>query len=789
MNDDRPSPGRLPTLSLTVHDPTVVDPVCGMRVDPAHAAGSVVYGETTYYFCSTHCVAKFRGDPQRYLNAQAALEPSACCGASAGDAAAEYTCPMHPEVVQIGLGTCPLCGMALEPKWPQPGHDDASEWPALRRRLVVATLLTVPVFVMAMVPMLPGLNLPSGWMDAANIVGLLLATPVVFGTGSLIFVRAAQALRYRTANMFTLIAIGTAASWGYSVVATLAPEVFPSHFRDAHGHIPTYFESAAVIVTLVLLGQALEARARRRTGDAIRALMALAPPIARRLNPDGTENDVPLNQVRVGDRLRVRPGETIPVDGTVVDGSGLVDEAMLTGEPTPVEKQPSDAVTGGTMNLRGSLVLTATKVGGDTVLAKIVQRVAEAQRSRAPIQKVVDRVAAWFVPLVVLVALITLAGWWFWGPEPAWTSAWIHAVAVLIIACPCALGLAVPMSVMVGIGRGATAGVLIRSAEVLEKLERINCVVVDKTGTLTIGRPRVVAVHSVEPWTEAELLQLAASVEQGSEHPLAAAIIPAARERGVSLEAVTDFESRPGRGVLGLVAGRRVVLGNRQLFEEEKILGYSEHTAQSLRGQGQTVVFVAVDGRFAGLFGIADPLQPTAATAVQQLQAAGMRLVMLTGDSSQTAMAVAQQLGIREVHAELLPEQKVQVIEQLRYSGAIVAMAGDGINDAPALAVADVGVAMGTGTDIAIHSAGVTLVRSDLRGIVKAWRLGQATMRNIRQNLVLAFVYNVVAIPIAAGVLYPVVGWRLDPMLAAAAMSFSSVSVIANALRLRTVKL
>jgi Cu+-exporting ATPase len=679
--------------------------------------------------------------------------------------------------------------MALEPKSPQLGGDEDSEWLAMRRRFLAAAVLTVPVFFMAMAPMLPGVSWPPGWMAAANIVGLGLATPVVFGAGRPIFVRAVQALRHRTANMFTLIAMGTTAAWGYSTLATLVPEIFPSHFRDPHGHIPTYFESAAVIVTLVLLGQVLELRARRSTGEAIRALMALAPATARRIEADGTETDIPLNQVRVGDILRVRPGERVPVDGSLREGSGLVDEAMLTGESTPVQKHPGDSVTGGTMNLRGSFVMVATKVGRDTVLARIVQLVADAQRSRAPIQKVADRVAAWFVPAVVVIAFITFAAWWYWGPEPALVFALINAVAVLIIACPCALGLAAPMSVTVGIGRGASAGVLIRSADVLEHLERVQCVVVDKTGTLTEGRPRLVAIHPAESWTAAELLQLAANLEQGSEHPLAAALVHAAQERGLNRQAVERFESLPGRGVRGLVAGRRVALGNIPLLQEENVAGIRENDAEGVRRQGQTVVWMAVDGEFAGFFAIADPLQPTAAEAIQQLRMHGIRVVMLTGDNRSTAMAVAQQLGISEVYAEVGPEQKVDVVQRLRAEGVVVAMAGDGINDAPALAAADVGIAMGTGTDIAMHSAGVTLVRGDLRGILRALRLGRATMRNIRQNLALAFGYNLVAIPLAAGVLYPVFGWLLNPMIAAVAMSFSSISVIANALRLRSLKL
>jgi Cu+-exporting ATPase len=761
-----------------------VDPVCGMTVNPATAAGSFTHAGTTYHFCSRHCLEKFKADPAKYLAAPA-TEGGSCCHAPAPPApavpGAKYTCPMHPEVVQDGPGTCPKCGMALEPMIPQAGADDDSELRDMTRRFWVALALTLPVFVLTMAPMIPGVKFPHWLMEAANWAGLVLSTPVVFWAGGPFFERAAQAFRHRTANMFTLIALGTAAAWGFSAVATLAPGLFPATFHK-HGVVETYFEAAAVIVTLVLLGQVLELRARRKTGEAIRSLLALAPATARRVNADGTETDIPLAEVHVGDRLRVRPGEKVPVDGRVEEGSSAVDESMLTGEPIPVAKKPGDAVIGGTVNTSGSFIMTATKVGSDTVLARIVALVADAQRSRAPVQQLADRVSAWFVPAVVVVALVTFVAWAAFGPSPSLAHALVNAVAVLIIACPCALGLATPMAVMVGIGRGATSGVLVRSADVLELMEKVDTLAVDKTGTLTEGKPRLVTVEPSAGFSESELLRLAAALELPSEHPLAAAIVAGARERGITPTAVEGFESVPGKGVRGRVDGRTVAVGNRALFDP----GELANRAEELRRDGQTVMFVAVDGKPAGLLGVADPIKPTAPDAVKQLQDEGLRVVMLSGDSRTTAEAVAKKLGITEVFAEVLPEQKVEVVRKLQGEGRVVAMAGDGVNDAPALAVADVGIAMGTGTDVAIESAGITLVKGDLRGIVRARRLSRATMRVVRQNLFLAFAYNLLGVPIAAGVLYPAFGLLLSPMIAAAAMSLSSVSVIANALRLRS---
>ena len=793
MNHDD-NHGAQTTFPLPLTSEPAIDPVCGMTVDPATAAGSVTHAGTTYHFCSTRCVEKFKADPAKYAGPTAPTEGHPHSdGVSLPSTAevAKYTCPMHPEVVRDGPGTCPKCGMALEPMTPRAGEDDDSELRDMARRFRVAAVLTVPVFALAMLPMIPGVSLPHALTAAANWVGMALATPVVFWAGWPFFVRAAQALRNRTANMFTLIAMGTGAAWAYSAAATLAPGAFPAGFADAHGTIPTYFEAAAVIVTLVLLGQVLELRARRSTGAAIRALLALAPATARRVGAGGVEQDIPLGHVHAGDRLRVRPGEKVPVDGTVAEGSGVVDESMLTGEPIPVTKGPGDAVTGGTVNTTGSFVMTATKVGSGTVLARIVRLVGDAQRSRAPVQKLADRVAAWFVPAVVTVAVLAFAAWAIFGPPPALAYALVNAVAVLIIACPCALGLAAPMSVTVGIGRGASAGVLIRSADVLERMEKVDTVVVDKTGTLTEGKPRLVALLPADGFTEAELLRLAAGLEKGSEHPLAAAILTGAQDRVVTPAAVEGFESVAGKGVRGRAAGRRVALGNRAMMEAEGVRDLTDLAARAegLRRDGQTVVFVAVDGKAAGLIGVADPIKATTPDAVKQLRAAGVRVVMLTGDSRTTAEAVAKTLGIDEVFAEVLPEQKVETVRRLRAEGRVVAMAGDGVNDAPALAAADVGIAMGTGTDVAMESAGVTLVKGDLRGIVKARTLSRATMRNIRQNLIFAFAYNLLGVPVAAGVLYPLFGLLLSPMIAAAAMSLSSVSVIANALRLRAVKL
>lgn len=807
-------------LTLVTED-RATDPVCGMSVDPTTAAGSHAHGGKTYHFCSRHCLEKFKADPDRYLAGATSQEAHSCCGGSkesavpaapkqsetahgccGGGSAArpasvpasgsgKYTCPMHPEVVKDGPGTCPKCGMALEPMTPVAGEEDNSELDDMKRRLWVSAALTLPVFALAMLPMVPGVSLPHSWLSAANWIGLAFATPIVFWAGLPFFIRAWEALRHRMANMFTLIALGTAAAWAYSTLATVAPGAFPSGFLDPHGVMPTYFEAAAVIVTLVLVGQVLELRARKSTGAAIRTLLGLAPATARRVNADGSEEDIPLGHVHPGERLRVRPGEKVPVDGTVAEGTSAVNESMLTGEPIPVTKGAGDPLIGGTVNTTGALVMTATRVGSETVLARIVQLVGDAQRSRAPVQKLADLVAAWFVPAVVAAAVLTFAAWALVGPAPALAFGLVNAVAVLIIACPCALGLATPMSVTVGVGRGAGEGVLIRSADVLEVLEKVDTVVVDKTGTLTEGKPHLVTIFSVNGVNDTELLRLAAGLEKGSEHPLAAAVIKGAGDRVITPAKVDAFESLPGKGVRGQAAGRSVALGNRAMMETEGAadLGALVSKAEELRRDGQTVVFVSIDKRAAGLLGVADPVKRTTQQAVDELHAAGVSVVMLTGDSRTTAEAVAAKLGIDRVFAEVLPEGKVDVVRELQRQGKVVAMAGDGVNDAPALAAANVGIAMGTGTDVAMESAGVTLVKGDLRGIAKARALSRATMRNVRQNLFFAFAYNLLGVPVAAGVLYPLFGILLSPMLAAAAMSLSSVSVIANALRLRTARL
>jgi Cu+-exporting ATPase len=711
---------------------------------------------------------------------------------AAAGSGVKYTCPMHPEIVRDGPGTCPKCGMALEPMTPQAGEEDDTELRDMTRRFWVAVVLSAPVLLLSMLPMIRGLGLPA-WLahGGANWAGLILSTPVVLWCGWPFFVRAAQATKHGTANMFTLIALGTGAAWAFSTVATLAPELFPAGFRDAHGVLPVYFEAAAVIITLVLLGQVLELRARRQTGAAVRALLDLTPKTARRVAPDGTEADVPLGDVKVGDRLRVRPGEQVPTDGEVVEGTSAVDESMVTGEPLPVSKRRGDAVTGGTLNTTGGFVMRATRVGSETLLSRIIALVGEAQRSRAPVQRLADRVAAWFVPAVVLVAVVTFVAWAAFGPKPALAYALVNAVAVLIIACPCALGLATPMSVMVGVGRGAREGVLVRNAEALERMEKVNTVVVDKTGTLTEGKPRLVTVEPAPGFAADELLRIAAALEAGSEHPIASAVVAGAKEKNVRSARVEGFESVSGKGVRGRVDGKAVVLGNRLLLADAGVSGLDAISARAdaLRGEGQTVVFVAADGKVAGLLGVADPIKSTTADAVRQLHDAKLTVVMLTGDSRRTAEAVARKLGIDRVEAEVLPDQKADAVRKLQAEGRVVAMAGDGVNDAPALAAADVGIAMGTGTDVAMESAGVTLVKGDLRGIAKARHLSHAAMSNIRQNLFFAFAYNVLGVPVAAGVLYPFFGVLLSPMIAAAAMSLSSVSVIANALRLRRVRL
>jgi Cu+-exporting ATPase len=758
-----------------------IDPVCKMTVTPGAAkGGSAEHAGNRYWFCSGGCREKFVADPERFL------EPAAPAKAAGGDARI-YTCPMHPEVRQSGPGACPKCGMALEPLAPSLADEGPNpELIDMSRRFWVSLALTLPVLALAMGEMIaPGLASRIGastrlWLQ------LLLATPVVLWGGWPFFARGWRSLVTRSLNMFTLISLGVAAAFGYSVLAVLRPGAFP-----AGDEPPVYFEAAAVIITLVLLGQLLELRARSATSGAIRALLDLTPRTARRLRADAAEEDVPLGEVIVGDRLRVRPGERVPVDGVVLEGRAAVDESMVSGEPIPVEKEPGSRVTGGTLNgAGGGFVMRAERVGADTLLARIVQLVSEAQRSRAPIQRIADVTASYFVPAVVAAAVLTFAVWLLFGPEPRLAHALINAVAVLIIACPCALGLATPMSIMVGTGRGAQEGVLIRDAEALQVLERVDTLMVDKTGTLTEGKPRLVTALPAGGANEAELLRIAAGLEQASEHPLAAAIVAGARERGAEPAAASDFTSLTGKGVRGTVDGRSVVLGSARLLEDLGIdAGALAARAEALRSEGQTVMFVAADGRVLGLVGAADPIKVRAPEAIRLLHAEGVQLVMLTGDNRTTANAVARELGLDAVEAEVLPEDKIASVRRRQAEGRCVAMAGDGVNDAPALAAADVGIAMGTGTDVAMQSAGVTLVKGDLRGIAKARRLSRAVMRNIRQNLIFAFVYNVLGIPIAAGVLYPVFGLLLSPMLAAAAMTFSSVSVIGNALRLRRLKL
>jgi Cu+-exporting ATPase len=818
------------------------DPVCNMDVKPETAAAQEQYEGQTYYFCGKGCAAKFRANPKQYLpSSTKAAElipppqagglvqlgsrerkpqpkpsgrehtcpmhpevrqagPGACpkCGMALEPLApaplqskTEYTCPMHPEIVKTEPGSCPICGMALEPRTVSAEEEDDPELTSMTQRFWVGVILTLPILFSAMGSHLPGIA-PEQWAPYSTWVWveLALATPVVVWGGWPFFVRGWQSLLNRSLNMFTLISLGVGVAYGYSVVATVFPNLFPPSFRSTEGVAAVYFEAAAVITTLVLFGQVLELRARQRTGAAIRALLGLAPKTARLIREGGAEVDVPLDQVKPGDRLRVRPGEKIPVDGVVLEGRSSVDESMLTGEPIPVEKEPGARVTGATVNGTGSLVLRAERVGSETLLAQIVRMVAEAQRSRAPIQKLADTVSGYFVPVVVLIAVSTFVIWSVWGPEPRMAYALINAVAVLIIACPCALGLATPMSIMVATGKGATFGVLFKNAEAIEHLRKVDTLVVDKTGTLTEGKPRLVAVEPADGFDAQKLLRLAASLERGSEHPLAAAIVAGAEERGAALTAAEDFESLTGRGVKGRVEGVTVALGNKKLLEEMGISpGQHLARAETMRSEGQTVMFVSVEGKIAGLLGVADPIKQTTPEAIRQLHEDGVRIVMLTGDSRTTAQAVAGKLGIDQVLAEVLPEDKAGIVKKLQGEGRFVAMAGDGINDAPALAQAQVGIAMGTGTDVAMESAGVTLVKGDLRGIVRARLLSRATMRNIQQNLFFAFVYNSLGVPIAAGILYPFFGLLLSPILAAAAMSFSSVSVVGNALRLRTIRI
>jgi Cu+-exporting ATPase len=802
-----------------------------MQVDSANASASREYGGQRYYFCSDGCAEEFQAEPLKYVkNGKTRPEdrsgerehapetptkshpayicpmhpevrqdgPGACpkCGMAlepvnpppTGASKTQYTCPMHPEIIRDGPGSCPICGMALEPRTVSAeGEEEDHELKDMTRRFWISVVLSGPLVLIAMMHMVS-----VHWLSAPirTWVELALATPVVLWCGWPLLARGWRSVVTFKLNMFTLVSIGVMAAWAYSVVATVAPGIFPASFRGKGGTVGVYFEAAGVITALVLLGQTLEGRARRRTGAAIKSLRGLAAKTARVIRPDGSEEDVPLEQVQIGDRLRVRPGEKVPVDGKVLEGHSNVDESMITGEPIPVEKQAGDKIVGATLNATGGFVMEAQRVGADTLLAQIVQMVGEAQRSRAPIQRIADVVAGFFVPAVVLSAAATFIVWAVFGPKPAMAYAIVNAVAVLIIACPCALGLATPMSIMVGVGRGAQSGVLIRNAESLEVMEKIDTLVVDKTGTLTEGKPRLVSVNPAEGLDEKQLLRLAASLERGSEHPLAAAIVAGAKDRGIELAEADDFESVPGKGVVGSIDGKRVMLGNRKILDDSGIdPGPLAEKAEQLRSEGQTVMFAAVDGKPAGLLGVADPIKDSTREAVDLLRDDGVEIVMLTGDSRTTAQAVAKKLGLNRVEAEVLPQQKSEVVRRLQDEGRKVAMAGDGINDAPALAQAHVGIAMGTGTDVAMQSAGVTLVKGDLRGIAKARRLSRATMGNIRQNLFFALIYNTLGIPIAAGILYPFLGVLLSPMIAAAAMTFSSLSVIGNALRLRRVRL
>ena len=760
----------------------VIDVVCGMTIDPAQAAASTEYAGDTYYFCSHGCHEKFERDPAKYLSGKKEAPTDVPPGT-------EYICPMHPEIVSDKPGSCPICGMALEPRVASAEVEDNPELRDMSRRFWLSAILTLPVFVWAMADMIPGQPLQRLLPNHVNVwLQFALATPVVAWGGLPFFQRGIASVRTRNLNMFTLIALGTAAAYGFSVFALLFPNLLPhSMAHGATAHV--YFEASAVIITLVLLGQVLELKARSSTSGAIRALLGLNPKTARRIGADGSESDVELADVIVGDLLRVRPGEKIPVDGIVESGQSAVDESMLTGEPIPVEKIKGIRVSGGTLNGTGTLTLAAQRVGKDTLLAQIVHMVGEAQRSRAPIQRLADVVSSWFVPAVVLTSVVTAIVWGFFGPEPRLAYALVNAVAVLIIACPCALGLATPMSIMVGTGRGAQAGVLIKNAEVLEVMEKVDTLVVDKTGTLTAGKPTLqqVVPGSLEA---SQLLQLAASLETGSEHPLAAAILTAAAEKGLTPQKISSFQAVTGKGVRGILDGREVALGNDAMMVDLGVdVAVFRERAEALRTEGHTVVFVAQGRDLAGLLSVADPIKDSTPEALASLKAEGLRIVMLTGDNPTTAAAVAKRLGIDEVHAGVLPAQKGEVVKALQAQGRIVAMAGDGVNDAPALALADVGIAMGTGADVAMETAGMTLVKGDLRGVVRAVRLSRAVMKNIRQNLFFAFIYNALGVPVAAGVAYPFVGLLLSPMVASAAMAFSSVSVIANALRLRTVKL
>jgi len=776
---EKKSPGsHQPGSNQAVHDP-----VCGMTINPNTSRHRYEFKGQNYYFCSAGCRAKFTADPRKYL---AGLQTSKTEAAPEG---AIYTCPMHPQIRQLGPGSCPICGMALEPEVVSAQPARNPEIVDMTRRFWVGLVLAIPVLALEMGGHITNLHmfLSQIW---SNWLQFMLGTPVVLWAGWPFFVRARQSLVTRNLNMFTLIAMGTGIAWLYSVVAIIAPGIFPPTFRGPDGAVAVYFEAATVITVLVLLGQVLELRAREQTSGAIRALLDLAPKMARRFNADGSEEEVSLDLVIVGDRLRVRPGEKVPVDGEVVEGRSSLDESMVTGESMPVTKEKGSKVIGGTLNTTGSVIMRAEKVGRDTMLAQIVQMVAAAQRSRAPIQRLADQVSGWFVPTVILIALIAFAAWSIYGPAPRFAYGLVAAVTVLIIACPCALGLATPMSIMVGVGRGARAGVLIKNAEALERMEKIDTLVVDKTGTLTEGKPKVISIVPVGAFNESELLRFAASVEQASEHPLAQAIAEAANERNISVAQVKGFDAPTGKGAIGVAEGRRVVIGNPKFLHELNIQTTElDADAERLRGEGATVIYLAVDGKASGIIAIADPVKRTTPDALKFLMQDHVRVVMLTGDNKTTAQAVARQLGINDVEAEVLPDQKSAVVEKLRHEGRKVAMAGDGVNDAPALAAAEVGIAMGTGTDVAIESAGVTLLKGDLTGIVRARRLSAATMRNIRQNLFFAFIYNAAGVPIAAGVLYPLFGILLSPIIAAAAMALSSVSVVSNALRLRHVRL
>ncbi|WP_244560706.1 heavy metal translocating P-type ATPase [Azospirillum oryzae] len=774
----------------------VKDPVCGMMVDPERTAHHAEHDGHSFHFCSARCHDKFVAAPEQYLKPEAKPAAPKRAGQASPQKGVIYTCPMHPEIRQEGPGNCPICGMALEPVGASLEEGPNPELVDMTRRFWIGLVLSVPLLVLEMGSHIPALGLHDLVPPRLSIwIQFLLATPVVLWAGWPLLERGWQSFRRHSLNMFSLIALGVGVAYLFSLAATFLPGLFPASFRGMDGVVAVYYEAAAVITVLVLLGQVLELRAREQTGGAIRALLNLAPKTARRIEESGEDEEVPLDQVRVGDRLRVRPGDGVPVDGEVLEGRSAVDESMVTGESMPVEKEPGAKVIGGTVNQTGALVMRAEKVGSDTMLSRIVTMVAEAQRSRAPIQRMADVVSGYFVPAVILAALLAFAGWMLWGPDPAFAYALIAAVSVLIIACPCALGLATPMSIMVGVGKGATAGVLIKDAASLERFEKVDTLVVDKTGTLTEGKPRVTAVVPAAGIDEAELLSLAASLERSSEHPLAAAIVASARERGLPLQEVADFGSVTGKGVVGRVGGRVVLLGNAAMMRDRGVVldnleaGDLDARADELRREGATALFAAVDGRPGGVIAVADPIKASTPHALETLRADGVRIVMLTGDNRTTAEAVARRLGIDEVEAEVLPDQKHQIVRKLKAEGRVVAMAGDGVNDAPALAEADVGVAMGTGTEVAIQSAGVTLVKGDLAGIARARLLSRATMGNIRQNLFLAFVYNALGVPVAAGVFYPLFGWTLSPIIAAAAMALSSVSVIGNALRLRMTSL